>query len=360
MKLVICGLSITSSWENAHAALYRALVRGLTARGHDVLFLERDIPWHAAHRDLPVPPFGRTRLYGSLEELDELYRAEVAEAELTIVGSCVPQGTAVGRWAIEHAGGAAAFYDLDTPLTLTRVRGGKCDYLSGELIPRYDLYLSATGGGVLRRLESTFGSPMARALYGGADAAACRPVDVPQQWDLGHLGGYRPDRQLGLDRLLLEPARLWPQGRFIVVGRQYPPQVRWPANVRRLEELGDDGPAAFFSAQRMTLNLTRADLARAGWCPSLRMFQAAACGTPILSDWWQGLDNFFRIGQEILVARTAREALELVRHCGPAMRERIGGLARRRVLAEHTAEHRAMQLEGHVHDALARRRPAVA
>src|SRR3990170_1331251 len=130
MRIVIIGLSITSSWGNGHATTYRGLVRELAARGHDVLFLERDVPWYAENRDLPHPPFGQTSLYSSLVELKDRWTRPIREADFVIVGSYVPQGVAVGEWVTSVATGPVAFYDIDTPVTLAKLDRGDTEYLS--------------------------------------------------------------------------------------------------------------------------------------------------------------------------------------------------------------------------------------
>src|SRR5215207_1456914 len=165
LRIVILGLSITSSWGNGHATTYRGLVRELVARGHDVLFLERDVPWYAAERDLPRPPYGRKELYRDLAELRASHEGDVREADLVIVGSYVPDGVAVGEWVTRTARGSTAFYDIDTPVTLAKLARGDTEYLAPHLIPRYHLYLSFTGGPTLARLEQEYGSPLARPLY---------------------------------------------------------------------------------------------------------------------------------------------------------------------------------------------------
>ena len=209
MRFVILGLSITSSWGNGHATTYRGLVRELCARGHEVLFLERDVPWYASNRDLPRPPFGQTRLYGSLEELKDGYAREVREADVVIVGSFVPQGVAVGEWVTATARGVVAFYDIDTPVTLAKLERGDTEYLSRELVPRYALYLSFTGGPTLRRLERELGAPMARALYCSFDPSLYFPEKQERRWDLGYLGTYSACRQPPLEKLMLEAGRRW-------------------------------------------------------------------------------------------------------------------------------------------------------
>ena len=358
LDIVIIGLSITSSWGNGHATTYRGLVRELSARGHEVLFLERDQEWYADNRDMPRPPFGRTELYRSFPELRRRFASVVRTADIVIVGSYVPEGAAIGDWVTEIAEGVTAFYDIDTPVTLARLQRENLDYLTPALIPRYDLYLSFTGGPTLRRLERDFGSPMARPLYCSVDPALYFPECTRAKWDLGYMGTYSDDRQPVLDKLLVEPARRWPEGRFVVAGPQYPRSVRWPRNVRRHTHLAPAKHRAFYNAQRFTLNITRANMVRAGWSPSVRLFEAAACGTPIISDPWNGLDNFFEPGKEILIANSPDETLHYLQHISEEQRRLIGHRARQRILAEHTTHHRAVDLESHITEVLARQRVA--
>lgn len=350
MKIVILGLSITSSWGNGHATTYRALVRGLAQAGHDVLFLERDVPWYAENRDLPRPPFGRTELYGGLDELERRFAPDVREAGLVVVGSYVPEGVAVGDWAIRTTRGVAAFYDIDTPVTLARLERGETEYLTRELIPRYRLYLSFTGGPILERIERRYGSPAARVLFCSADPDSHYPTPASRKWDLGYIGTYSEDRQGMLDCLLLEPARRWQQGAFIVAGPLYPHELRWPANVERVEHLAPAAHRGFYNSQRLTLNVTRSDMRQAGYSPSVRLFEAAACGTPVVSDYWNGLETIFEPGREILVARAPEETLAYLRDMPDAELAAIGQRARARVLAEHTAERRAAQLENYARE----------
>ncbi|HEU4643007.1 MAG TPA: glycosyltransferase [Gemmatimonadaceae bacterium] len=354
LDIVILGLSITSSWGNGHATTYRGLVRELAARGHRVCFLERDVPWYAENRDLPQPPYSRVALYDSLAELRSRHADAVREADLVIVGSYVPDGVAVGEWVTRTARGATAFYDIDTPVTLAKLGRGKCEYLTPELVARYDLYLSFTGGPTLERIERRYGSPMARALHCAVDETLYAPMPAERCWDLGYMGTYSDDRQPTLERLLLDAARQWDTGRFVVAGPQYPESIAWPPNVTREMHLAPREHRAFYNAQRFTLNITRADMIAAGWSPSVRLFEAAACGTPIISDYWPGLDTFFALDEEILVARTTADVLRYLREIPEEERQAIGHRARRRVLADHTAAHRAAELEGYVSELLAR------
>lgn len=354
LDVVILGLSITSSWGNGHATTYRGLVRELSARGHRVLFLERDVPWYAENRDLPEPPYGRTVLYSGLEDLKDRFEKEIRSADFLIVGSYVPDGVAVGQWVTRTARGATAFYDIDTPVTLAKLARGDHEYLTPELIPCYGCYLSFTGGPTLKRLERHYGSPMARALYCSFDPDLYHPDEVEPAWDLGYMGTYSDDRQPTVDRLLIQPARHWTTGRFVVAGPQYPKQIRWPKNVERFQHLEPAKHREFYNAQRFTLNVTRTDMIAAGWSPSVRLFEAAACGTPILSDSWPGLESFFKIGEEILTVRNACDVLQYLRDIPERERRALGQRARARVLLEHTAAHRAEELESYALSLLSR------
>ncbi|MDR6536573.1 glycosyltransferase [Variovorax soli] len=349
LRIVILGLSITSSWGNGHATTYRALVRALAQRGHEVLFLERDMPWYAQNRDLPQPPFGRTVLYDDLDALRRTHAQAVGDADLVIVGSFVPEGAAVGDWVLAQASGLKAFYDIDTPVTLGLLRRDEAPYLKARQIAAYDLYLSFTGGPTLRRLEREFGSPAARVLYCSVDPLAYFPEAGERDLDLGYMGTYSADRQPTVERLLAEPARRWPAGRFAVAGPQYPPGLAWPANVLPIAHLPPHAHRAFYNRQRFTLNVTRADMIEAGWSPSVRLFEAAACATPIVSDCWAGIDTLLTPGSELFLVERAEEVLDLLRGLPEARRREVGERARARILAQHTSAHRAAELEAHVH-----------
>lgn len=348
MKIVILGLSLTSSWGNGHATTYRALMRELVGRGHDVLFLERDRPWYAANRDLPKPSFGRAEIYRSISELKTRFAKEIGPADCVIVGSFVPDGREIGQWITQSANGVTAFYDIDTPITLEKIAHDKCDYLSPDLISRFDIYLSFTGGPILGLLENEYGAPMARALYCSVDPTLYFPEERRKKWVLGYLGTFSEDRQPTLNSLLLTPATMWPRGRFVVAGPQYPRGIQWPRNVRRIVHLSPAEHRAFYNAQSFTLNVTRAAMIRAGYSPSVRLFEAAACGTPIVSDVWPGLDAFLEPDEEVLIARTSIEVLEILRELPESTAREIGARARERVLAEHTSAHRAVQLESYI------------
>lgn len=345
MKLVVLGLSLSSSWGNGHATTFRALLRAFAERGHEILFLERDVPWYRANRDIADPDYCRLEFYGSLDELEK-WRSEISGADAVIVGSYVPEGVEVGRFVQRHARGVTAFYDIDTPVTLAKLEKGDFEYLSPEIIPGYDFYLSFTGGPTLERIERDYGSPAARPLYCSVDFDAYPALDVPKTWDLTYLGTYSEDRQPTLETLLIEPARRLAHLTFAVAGPQYPSDIDWPANVERIDHLPPAEHAEFYSASRFTLNVTRSDMIAAGWSPSVRLFEAAACSVPVISDKWDGIDELFEPGREILLAETSQDVIERLADDKDAAP--VGRAARERILAAHTAGHRAAELEHHL------------
>lgn len=350
LRVVTLGLSITSSWGNGHATTYRSLLRAMNARGHQVLFLERDVPWYASRRDLINPSFARVELYRSVPELKRKFTREIRTADVVIVGSYVPEGVEVGNWVVQTTKGLRAFYDIDTPVTLAQMENGGAEYLSPELVREYDLYLSFTGGPTLHKLEQEYGSPKARALYCSVDTDQYFPEQREKKWDLGYLGTYSSDRQGKLQELLLDAARTWREARMAVAGPLYPDSIQWPPNVERIEHLPPAEHRRFYNQQRFSLNITRSQMARAGYSPSVRLFEAAACGAAIISDQWKGLETFFGTGTEILVTSSLKETLHFLRKLSDRERHAVGQRARDRILSGHTAEHRALQLEGYLHE----------
>ncbi|MBW7969600.1 glycosyltransferase [Bradyrhizobium sp. BR 10289] len=355
LSIVIVGLSVTSSWGNGHATTYRALIEGLARRGHQITFLERDVAWYREHRDLTKPSEWRVELYQSLKDVPRRFGKLIRDADLVIIGSYVPDGIAISEWITSQARGVTAFYDIDTPVTLARIDQG-LDYLSAAMIPRFDLYLSFAGGPVPEMIEQRYGSPLARVLYCSADAGTYAPQQAQTKWALGYLGTYSEDRQPVLEQLLLSPARTLSSEQFAVAGAQYPDYIGWPDNVMRIEHLAPHQHPTFYAEQRFALNATRADMRALGFSPSVRLFEAAACGTPVISDRWPGIETIFEPTQEILLASTARDVIEILRDMPEERRRSIAERARRRVLTDHTADHRARQLETYYAEATARRR----
>lgn len=349
MKLVVVGLSISSSWGNGHATTYRALLRAFAARGHEVVFYEWDAPWYGGeNRDLSDPEFCRLELYREWSEVAPRAIAEAREANATLVGSYVHEGQRV----IDDLAAAGVdplfFYDIDTPVTVAQLRAGGTEYLRVDQVPLFTRYLSFTGGPFLQEvLEKELGAREARPLYCSVDTETYQPMppDPELAVDLGYMGTYAPDRQPVLERFLVEPSRRLPEHRFLVAGPQYPAEIQWPENVRHLSHLPPARHPSFYASAEWQLNATRADMVAAGWSPSVRLFEAAACGAAMISDRWPGIEEFFTPDREILLPSASAEVVAILRGTHPDDRRAIGAAARERVLAEHTAERRAEELE---------------
>ena len=353
MKIVIFGLSITSSWGNGHATTYRSLARALHARGHQILFFEHDVEWYASNRDMPEPPFCDVRIYENWADIVAEARRELLDCDVAMVGSYFPDGIAAIDEVLESRAPAKIFYDIDTPITVAKLRAGDAEYVSPQQVPGFDLYFSFTGGPMLCELESRFGATRAVPLYCSFDTERYRHCPVARfQCDMSYMGTYAPDRQAKIAEYLCEPARRLPQKRFILAGPQYPPEIAWPANVRRIIHLEPKYHAAFYSSSRLTLNVTRREMVVAGYSPSVRLFEAAACGATIVSDCWPGLESFFVPGEEILLPDCSTDVVRYLSEMDETEIERIGRSAQERVLAEHTAQRRAEQFEGYVVGAL--------
>jgi spore maturation protein CgeB len=324
------------------------LIKGLHGLGHRVLFLEKDQPWYAAHRDAAQVPFCNVQLYASNEDLRERFGYRIRNADAVIVGSYVDRGIEVCDWVLDAARGVRAFYDIDTPVTLSTLERGECTYLTREQVGRFDMILSFSGGGVLDTLRRKFGARIAHPLYCSVDPELYRPQPTRPTIDLGYMGTYSADRQVGLERLLITPAKTLPAMHFAVVGAQYPQSLTWPPNVAHRQHLAPDEHEAFYGSQRFTLNLTRDNMRAAGYSPSVRLFEAAACATPVISDEWPGIDEFFTPGEEILIARQGEQVATMLTTIADDERQRLAARARQRVLALHTGAYRAQELERHI------------
>jgi spore maturation protein CgeB len=346
MKIVVFGLTISSSWGNGHATLWRGLCAGLHRQGHQVIFFERDAEYYAASRDFFDLPGGELVIYDDWENARLQAKSEIASADAAIVTSYCPDAIAASELILSEGRGLKVFYDLDTPVTLASLRnGGSISYIGPRGLADFDLVLSYTGGIALDILQRDLGARRVAPLYGHVDPQVHRPAEPRPHYraDLSYLGTYSADRQQALMALLIEAARRAPERRFLIAGAQYPQDFPWCPNLFFARHLPPSEHPAFFSSSRLTLNVTRRPMAELGWCPSGRLFEAAACGTAILSDVWEGLEAFFTPGQEIFAAADTEAALAALELEDSEIR-RVANAALERTLAEHTSEHRSRQL----------------
>ncbi len=348
MKIVIFGLTISSSWGNGHATLWRGLCNALNQLGHSVVFFERNQSYYEAARDWQPQAGTQLIIYDGWRSIRDRAVRNLLDADVAIVTSYCSDAIEATTEIRDASNALAVFYDLDTPVTLSKLHAGESvAYLGPEGLRPYDLVLSYTGGAALDELQSRLGAARVAPLYGHVDPTLHRPVAAVDRYraDLSYLGTYAEDRQLALETLFVASARSRPQLRFVMGGAQYPDTFPWTSNVYFVQHLPPSEHAAFFSSSRFTLNVTRQAMARMGWCPSGRLFEAAACRTAILSDDWPGLSDFYVPGEEILIARTTAEALEAL-DMPDAQTATIARRAYERTLEEHTSRHRAQQLLG--------------
>lgn len=342
MKITIFGLTLSSSWGNGHATPYRAILRALARRGVRVVFYEKDVPYYSRHRDLTTCDYCDLRLYGEWSEIRSEALREANDSDVVMTASYAPNGGRINDEVLGLERPLHVFYDLDTPVTLNQLASGPIDYLRREQISAFDLYLSFTGGDLLQRLEQQYGARLARPLYGCVDPDVYTRVESTPEFDcaLSYLGTYAADRQQKLDQLFLEPSRRRADWQFLLAGSLYPGEWTWPENVRRIEHLPPAQHPAMYSSSRATLNITREEMAKSGYCPSGRFFEAAACGAAILTDEWKGLDFFFDVRNELNLVRAAEDVIAVLARPAEELRQKADR-ARQRTLDEHTGAQRA-------------------
>jgi spore maturation protein CgeB len=348
MKLTIFGLSITSSWGNGHATTFRALCEALHRRGHKIVFFEHNLEWYQNNRDLPEPLYCDVKVFANWQEILPTVRAELRDTDVAMVGSYFPDGIAALEEVLFSNVPVKTFYDIDTPVTVRSLtEQGRAEYLLKEHLPELDIYFSFTGGPMLRRLEQELGVPFAVPLYCSVDPEKHRELPANPRFacDMSYMGTYAPDRQPKIDELLCAPARQLAQQKFIVAGPQYPAEIAWPENVERIMHLNPRYHAELYSSSRITLNVTRREMVLAGYSPSVRLFEGAACGATIASDNWPGLETFLTPGREILLPVGSDDVVRFLRDYDPSELRRIGRAARERVLASHTSDVRAGEFE---------------
>jgi spore maturation protein CgeB len=352
LKITIFGLTISSSWGNGHATPYRAILRALHRLGHEVVFYEKDVPYYAKRRDFSQTDFCRLQLYSDWGSIRPQALGEAAESDIVINASYCPEGARICDEVLGLAGPLRIYYDLDTPITLEKLKTGDVEYVRADQIPAFDLVLSFTGGSILEELEMLWGARKALPLYGCVDPDVYSKAPIREDFRclMSYMGTYARDRQRKVDELLVEPARQRRYDSFVLAGSMYPWDWAWPENIHRFEHVAPADHPALYSSSKFTLNITREGMASRGYCPSGRFFEAAACGTPIISDWFEGLDQFFTPGEEIFIVYDAWDVMHTLSYPEGELRN-VASRARERTLASHTGLRRAQQFISYVEKA---------
>lgn len=346
MRIVVFGLSITSSWGNGHATVFRGLVKALSRTGAEVVFVEKDVLWYAENRDMPRTPYARVILYRDRDSLSAILSEELPRADVVMMGSYFPDGIPLADELARHTHLKRLYYDIDTPVTLAALAAhGTTDYIRADQLGTFDAILSFTGGPALEELEALWGARRAVALYCGLDPETHSRTEPVERYlcRLSYMGTYSADRLSAWERLFLHPSLRLPDYQFVLAGPQYP-ELELPANVRHHHHLPPSEHPAFYSSCDLTLNITREPMVRCGYSPSVRLFEAAGCAACVVSDWWEGLEQIFTPGEEVIVAASEDEMVSLLKRLGPDEAQAVGERAKRRALAEHTYEARARQL----------------
>jgi spore maturation protein CgeB len=353
LKIVVLGLSVTSSWGNGHATTFRALLSALHRREHKIVFFEKNQEWYESNRDLRNPEFCEVHIFEDWHDVLPRVKRELTESDVAILGSYFPDGISAADELANSRVPVKVFYDIDTPITYSKLGEGGAEYLQARQVPYFDLYLSFTGGPVLDQLWTEFGARRAVPFYCSFEPEKYRPHRVFRRYqsDLSYMGTYAADRQSKLQELFVAPAQKQPDRKFLLAGPQYPTRIKWPGNVRHIKHLNPRWHPHFYSSSRLTLNLTREAMVQWGFSPSVRLFEAAACGCPIVSDQWNGLDTILKVGHEILVAENNAQVISFMRDMDDDQLQTIGLLARERVLEEHSSARRAEEFERYVSQA---------
>jgi spore maturation protein CgeB len=349
LDVAFFGSSLVSAYWNGAATYYRGMIRALHARGHRTRFYEPDAYDRQAHRDIPDPSWAQVVVYPSQDEAG-VRRAlgDARGADLVVKASGVGVFDALLEAAVLDLQGPrtlVAFWDVDAPATLERVQADPNDPFRA-LIPRYDLILTYGGGAPVVAAYQALGARECVPIYNALDPATHYPVAPEPRFagDLGFLGNRLPDREARVEEFFLRAATLLPRARFLLGGSGWGDKPL-PPNVRDVGHVYTRDHNAFNCTPRAVLNVARDSMARYGFSPATRVFEAAGAGACVLTDYWEGIEQFLEPRHEVLVARDGAEVAEQIGALTPERARAIGQAALRRVLAAHTYAHRAAQLE---------------
>jgi spore maturation protein CgeB len=349
MNLAFFGSSLVSAYWNGAATYYRGIIRALHERGHQVTFYEPDAYDRQQNRDIPDPDWARVVVYSGTDE-DDARRMlhEARGADLVVKASGVgvfDELLEAGVLELQRPGTRVAFWDVDAPATLDRVHQNPADPFRA-LVPRYDLVLTYGGGVPVTSAYRGLGARECIPVYNAVDPDTHHPVPPDPRFEgaLGCLGNRLPDREARVEEFFLRAAAEVPERRFLLGGSGWGDKPV-PPNVGYLGHVYTRDHNAFNCTPLAVLNISRESMARYGFSPATRVFEAAGAGACLITDWWEGVEQFLEPEREVLVARSGNEVAEHVRTLTPERARSIGEAGLRRVLAEHTYAHRAAQLE---------------
>lgn len=343
MKIAFWGSSLVSAYWNGAATYYRGVLRALAGLGYDITFFEPDAYDRQKHRDIPDPEWARIVVYdpNDAAELERfLWRSKAADIVVKASGVGVLDEFLEARIAAIDSGALKIFWDVDAPATLDRMSADANDAFH-RVLPKYDLVLTYGGGKPVTDRYRELGARRCEPIYNGFDPDVHFPVHPDERFagDLSFLGNRLPDREKRVEEFFLKAAASAPEQRFVLGGNGWGDKPM-PSNVNYVGHVYTADHNAFNCSARMVLNISRESMARYGFSPATRVFEAAGAAACLISDAWQGLELFLQPGREVLVAHSGEEVAQIVRQLSPEQARSIGEAARRRVLSEHTYKQR--------------------
>ena len=348
MNIAFFGSSLVSAYWNGAATYYRGIIRALHSLGHQVTFYEPDAYDRQKHRDIPDPDWARVVVYAADEGgvLGALERARGVDLAVKTSGVGVfDELLESAILEIKDSHTLAIFWDVDAPVTLDRVKADRSDRFN-DLIPLYDLILTYGGGDPVVNAYLELGARMCVPIYNALDPDTHHPVPAEERFacDLALLANRLPDREARIEKFFLEAAARLPEYRFMLGGSGWSDKPM-PANVNYTGHVYTRDHNAFNCSARAVLNVNRDSMASYGFSPPTRIFEAAGSGACLITDAWEGIETFLTPDREVLVAHDAGDVVEHLRSLDDRRAKQIGEAARQRVLAEHTYQHRALQLQ---------------
>ena len=347
MRMYVIGSSLTSSYWNGAATYYRGMYKNLHALGHEITFAEPDIYKRQQHRDCPTISYANVRVYQTPRDLDSVL-SEACESDLIIKHSGVGADDEIlEREVLNCRSGhtSVAFWDVDAPATLARVEEKLSDPFR-ELIPQYDLIFTYGGGEPVVDHYLRLGARNCYPIYNALDPDTHFPVpeDPQSKCDLAFVGNRMPDREARVEQFFFDAAAQAPEFQFLLGGEGWAGKPM-PSNVRWIGHIGTANHNVINSSARMVLNINRESMAKVGFSPPTRVFEAAGAAACLITDAWAGIEQFFEPGREILVARDANDIVRCLREVAPEKAHSIGNAMHARALRDHTYELRAREVD---------------
>ncbi|HUR46902.1 MAG TPA: glycosyltransferase [Candidatus Saccharimonadales bacterium] len=349
LKIAFFGSSLVSAYWNGAATYYRGIVRALHERGHQVTFYEPDAFSRQEHRDIADPEWAEVVVYSPKTEAEVLATVERARgADLIVKASGVGVHDELLERAVldlKNSQNMVIFWDVDAPATLERLQNNHSD-LFRALVPLYDLVFTYGGGDPVVKAYAAIGARECIPIYNALDPSTHHPVPPEPRFsaDLAFLGNRLPDRESRVEDFFLKVAEALPNKKFLMGGNGWADKPKAP-NVNYIGHVYTREHNAFNCTPRAVLNISRDSMARYGFSPATRVFEAAGAGACIITDYWQGIELFLEPDAEVLVARNGRDVTAHLEQITPERARRIGEAAARRILSEHTYAHRAEQVE---------------